>query len=31
MHESRIFNYYEVYKIIKTFYSDGIEKLPFQV
>lgn len=31
MQELRIFNYYEVYDIIRTFYTEGIEKLPFQI
>ena len=31
MHELHIFNYYEVYKVIKNFYTDGVEGLPFQI
>ncbi|MBW2982670.1 type II/IV secretion system ATPase subunit [Candidatus Woesearchaeota archaeon] len=31
MHELHIFNYYEVYKIIKKFYTEGVEGLPFEV
>ncbi|MFP4523870.1 MAG: ATPase, T2SS/T4P/T4SS family [Candidatus Woesearchaeota archaeon] len=31
MHELHIFNYYEVYKIIKAFYTEGVEGLPFEV
>jgi flagellar protein FlaI len=31
MQELHIFNYYEVYRIIKTFYTDGVAGLPFQI
>ncbi len=31
MVELKIFNYYEVYKVIKTFYTEGVEKLPFEI
>ena len=31
MQELHIHNYYDVYKIIKTFYTDGPESLPFQI
>jgi flagellar protein FlaI len=31
MQELHITNYYEVYKIVKTFYTDGIAALPFQI
>ncbi|MBD3209216.1 type II/IV secretion system ATPase subunit [Candidatus Woesearchaeota archaeon] len=31
MHELHIFNYYEVYKVIKTFYTEGVQALPFEV